>query len=209
MNAMTRLPWLPSICSIVETVCGMDTKSIPYVVERMTLDDLPAVIAIEQRVFAVPWSAHAFEFELRFNLQAHFVVVRLLEPLVVAGKTVSLLGYGGFWLIVDEAHICTLAVHPDWRGRGLGELLLTHLIGRATELNATFLTLEVRASNLAAQQLYQKYGFRLVDRHERYYSDNHEDAIIMGTDSVSSARFQERFQSLQASLQQKLTQITS
>jgi len=118
--------------------------------------------------------------------------------------TQRILGYGGFWFIVDEAHICTLAVHSAWRGRGLGELLLTALIERASEINAAALTLEVRASNVAAQSMYRKYGFIRMGLRKRYYSDNNEDAIIMTTDPISSASFQRRFQTQRTVLYQKL-----
>jgi len=199
----------------------MASSRIPYVVDKMTLADVPAVAALEQVVFSLPWSVHAFEYELQYNPMAHFLVVRPREPGAIQEKAVSLprrilrrprqelafhvvLGYGGFWLVLDEAHICTLAVHPDWRGRGLGEFLLAHLIDRAMQLNAMVMTLEVRASNLVAQNLYRKYGFVSTGLRKEYYSDNHEDALIMTTDLISLAAFQERFQALKASLWQKL-----
>ncbi|HUT16381.1 MAG TPA: ribosomal protein S18-alanine N-acetyltransferase [Anaerolineae bacterium] len=184
----------------------MDTERIPFVVEEMLLDDVPAVVAIEERVFAVPWPAYAFEYELKYNHRGRFLVVRLQEPLASSQESVPLLGYGGLWLMGDEAHLCTLAVHPNWRRRGLGELLLTHLIGHATADNADMLTLEVRASNTAAQQLYEKYGFRALGLRKRYYSDNHEDAIRMSTQPLSSPAFRERLTLLQVLLQSRLVQ---
>ena len=116
----------------------------------------------------------------------------------------QILGYGGFWLFLDEAHICTLAVHPDWQGRGLGALLLTSLIEHAIELDAAIVTLEVRASNLMAQKLYRRYGFAQVGLRKRYYSDNSEDALIMTTEPISSSSFQKRFKTLKSSLLRKL-----
>jgi len=198
----------------------VDSSKIPYVVEKMTLADVPAVAALEKTVFPLPWSAYAFEHELRRNPMAHFIVVRPREPVMMQEETSSLsskagsklelsprliLGYAGFWFIANEAHICTLAVHPDWRGQGLGELLLVHLIERAMEINAAVMTLEVRASNRVAQGMYRKYGFVQTGLHKGYYSDNHEDAVIMTTDPISSAAFQQRFQALKAFLWQKLT----
>jgi len=97
-------------------------------------------------------------------------------------------------------------VHPDWRRCGLGELLLTHLIGNATADNADILALEVRASNIAAQQLYEKYGFCALGLRKRYYSDNHEDAIRMSTQPLSSPAFRQRLALLQALLQSRLVQ---
>ena len=201
----------------------MRTSRIPYVVERMTIADVPEVAALEKGVFPLPWSAYAFEHELRHNPMAYFVVVRPRDPGTTQEETISLpssvgseperepsrqaiLGYGGFWFIVGEAHICTLAVHPDWRARGLGQLLLVHLIDRATEMDAAIAALEVRASNLTAQNMYRKYGFVQTGLHKRYYSDRQEDAIIMTTDLISSAAFQGRFHALKASLWQRLAE---
>jgi len=189
----------------------MDSDEIPYVVQKMTLDDVPAVTAIERMVFPLPWSAYAFAYELRYNPAAHFLVVRLRGVGAVTGEIPEqeaavgqILGYGGFWLFLDEAHICTLAVHPDWQGRGLGALLLTSLIEHAIELDAAIVTLEVRASNLMAQKLYCRYGFAQVGLRKRYYSDNSEDALIMTTEPISSSSFQKRFKTLKSSLLRKL-----
>jgi ribosomal-protein-alanine N-acetyltransferase len=88
-------------------------------------------------------------------------------------------GFAGFWLVEDEAHIGTLALHPAWRGRGLGEQLLAALLRRAADLGARLVTLEVRAGNHVAQRLYRKYGFEEVGRRKAYYRDNHEDALLM------------------------------
>jgi ribosomal-protein-alanine N-acetyltransferase len=199
----------------------MDSSRIPYVVERMTIADVPSVATLERMVFPLPWSARAFEHELQLNPMAYFVVVRPRDPGVIQQNSISLprpiesraerkpvrqviLGYGGFWFIADEAHICTLAVHADWRGRGLGGLLLVHLIDHATGISAAVLTLEVRASNLVAQNMYRKYGFVQTGLRKGYYSDTHEDAIIMTTCPISSAAFQGQLQALKASLWQKL-----
>jgi len=187
----------------------------------MAIADVPAVADLERRVFPLPWSAHAFEHELRHNPMAYFVVVRPWNAGMDQEESTSLpreaksgpeqavsaqavLGYGGFWFIVDEAHICTLAVDPNWRGWGLGELLLVHLIDHARVIGAAVVTLEVRASNLVAQSLYGKYGFVRTGLRHKYYTDNHEDAIIMTTGPIASAAFQRRFQTLTASLRQRL-----
>jgi ribosomal-protein-alanine N-acetyltransferase len=200
----------------------MDNHQIPYIVERMTLADVPEVGALERQVFTLPWSNHAFEYELRYNPMAYFVVLRRHEPRASGGEKHSLpagilgrlvskparqpaRGYGGFWFIVDEAHICTLAVHPEWRGQGLGELLLVHIIDHATVLNAAVATLEVRTSNLVAQRLYHKYGFDVVGLRKGYYSDNHEDALIMTTAPLVSASYRTRFQALRSCLQERLS----
>ncbi len=197
----------------------MDRNEIPYIVDPMTATDIPAVAALEKRVFSLPWSRYAFEHEVQHNPMAHFLVLRKREMGTIgqgyASRSVqkaaghppispSILGYGGFWLIVDEAHICTLAVHPEWRGQGLGELLLVHLIDRASQVNAAILTLEVRATNLVAQRLYGKYGFRQVGRRIGYYTDTEEDALIMTTKPISSIQFQQRLQELRPTLWHRL-----
>jgi len=197
----------------------MDKHEIPYIVERMALADVPQVGALERMVFTLPWSNHAFEYELQYNPMAYFVVVRRrvsdaevrqgapaggLRRLVSRPTLSPALGYGGFWLIVDEAHICTLAVHPEWRGQGLGELLLVNMVDHATALNAAVATLEVRTSNLTAQRLYHKYGFEVVGLRQGYYSDNHEDALIMTTPPLVSAAYQNRLQECKFALRGRL-----
>jgi len=101
-----------------------------------------------------------------------------------------IVGFVGVWLMPDEAHIVTIAVRESHRGRGIGELLLIAAIELATLDDREVVTLEVRASNQAAQALYEKYGFRKVGVHHRYYSDNQEDAVIMTTDSIRSPSYQ-------------------
>ncbi len=106
--------------------------------------------------------------------------------------------------MVDEAHITTIAVHPDFRGKGLGELELATLIQTAYKINAQRVTLEVRISNYIAQSLYRKYGFREEGKRPRYYSDNQEDALIMSTEEISSPSYKDRFQHLTSALYQRL-----
>jgi len=183
---------------------AMEQPLLPYVVEDMSLADVKAVAALEKLIFPLPWSARAFEYELRHNPMAYFAVLRASTLQHDATESLPILGYAGFWLIVDEAHICTLGVHPAWRGRGLGELLLAHLIDRAIQRGAVVATLEVRASNAAAQSMYRKYGFVPAGLRRRYYSDNNEDAVIMTTEVITSASYQRRLSALKASLWPKL-----
>ena len=116
----------------------------------------------------------------------------------------TLAGYAGLWLMVDEAHITTIGVRPRFRGRGYGELLLVTLTEAALDINARWLTLEVRISNAAAQNLYRKYGFRDAGTRKRYYTDNHEDALIMWTDELHGHAFQERYRRLKERLMARL-----
>jgi ribosomal-protein-alanine N-acetyltransferase len=199
----------------------MQLDGLPYAIEPMRLDDVPTVTLVEQAVFTMPWSSTAFEYELRHNVSSTYLVLRYLPWRKGAGgdnllprplrrlwkprEDPSLLGYGGFWTMVDEAHICTLAVRQEWRGRGLGELLLASLVERAIERQASVVTLEVRVSNLRAQSLYTKYGFKTVGERKHYYSDNREDALIMTTDPVALEEYRQRLAELTARLHARLT----
>jgi len=102
----------------------------------------------------------------------------------------SIVGYAGIWVMTDEAHITTIASHPDVRGQGVGEFLLVALVHRAIAVGARWMTLEVRASNAVAQNLYRKYTFKEMGVRRRYYSDNGEDALVMWTDALDSESFQ-------------------
>ncbi len=107
-----------------------------------------------------------------------------------------IVGFAGFWVIADDAHISDIAVREAYRRQGMGELLLISVINLATELNARIITLEVRASNTAAQSLYTKYGFTQVGIRRGYYIDNREDAILMSTQDITLAAFQAHLQQL-------------
>lgn len=187
----------------------------PFQIEAMTVEDVPSVSAIERMVFTRPWPAEAYHYEITENPRSRYLVARLkaaqVKPrhgMVAALRRAmigpdldrSLLGYGGLWMMVDEAHICTLAVHPAWRKRHIGEALLAALVAQAMELAASVVTLEVRVSNTAAQHLYEKYGFTRAGVRKRYYSDNNEDAYIMTTPAIDSAAFVARFAALRQAL---------
>jgi ribosomal-protein-alanine N-acetyltransferase len=126
------------------------------------------------------------------------------EPQPVVPRP-PVLGFAGIWLMVDEAHLVTIAVAPGQRGKGLGELLLVSMLDLATVLRATTMTLEVRVSNHVAQSLYRKYGFKNEGVRRRYYSDNGEDALVMTTDTLTSAYYQAHYQSLKKAILSKLT----
>jgi ribosomal-protein-alanine N-acetyltransferase len=161
------------------------------VIEPMRLDDVPAIQAIEEASFTTPWPPDAYRSELQTNRMAHYLVAR-------AGDAVA--AYGGMWLMVDEAHITTFAVHPAWRRQGIGERLLLAFLDIAIERRAHEATLEVRLSNLAARRLYEKYGFRPVGLRPRYYSDDNEDALIMTTEPLAEPRMRERIARLREAL---------
>jgi len=105
-------------------------------------------------------------------------------------------GFAGFWIMADEAHIISIAVRETFRCQGIGELLLISVIDLATELNACIITLEVRVSNTVALSLYRKYDFTQVGVRRGYYTDNGEDAVLMTANNITSASFQARLQQL-------------
>ncbi|HET6380543.1 MAG TPA: ribosomal protein S18-alanine N-acetyltransferase [candidate division Zixibacteria bacterium] len=154
-------------------------------VSDMTLADVPQVQEIERLSFTTPWPAYAFEQELRGNRLARYVVARVETP---DGERV--VGFAGVWLMVDEAHITTFGVHPDWRRQGIGRRLLLRLAELAIELGARRLTLEVRVGNRAAQHLYRTFGFEITGRRPRYYTDDGEDAFVMTTPPLRETRMQ-------------------
>jgi ribosomal-protein-alanine N-acetyltransferase len=165
----------------------------PIVIDEMKLDDIDAVQEVERASFPIPWPANAFRHELTQNKNAHYIIAKEGDHIV---------GYAGLWLSLDEAHITTFAVLPDYRRRKIGERMLLSLFDRAEKLGAEWLTLEVRASNLPAQRLYEKYGFRPAGIRRRYYSDNNEDAIIMWTDRLRDRGVRDRIAKLRQSLEE-------
>lgn len=164
----------------------------PITIAEMGIDDLDGVQAVERASFPVPWPANAFRHELTQNRNAHYIVAREGDRIV---------GYAGLWLSLDEAHITTFAVLPEYRRRKIGERILLDLFDRAERLGAEWLTLEVRASNLPAQRLYEKYGFRPAGIRRRYYSDNNEDAIIMWTERLRDRALRDLIRRLREELE--------
>ena len=160
-------------------------------IRPMTVDDLASVQLIERASFTTPWPPQAYRQELESNRLAAYLV-GLIGDEVVA--------YGGIWLMVDEAHVTTFAVHPRYRRRRIGERLLLSLLDLSVDRHAREATLEVRLSNLAARRLYEKYGFRPVGIRPRYYSDNGEDALIMTTEPLAGATMRERIARLRVAL---------
>ncbi|GAB6158456.1 ribosomal protein S18-alanine N-acetyltransferase [Desulfotomaculum varum] len=149
-------------------MADMDYRLVPMQVEH-----LPGVLEIERVSFPTPWSSQAFTYELTQNNFARYLVALHQDRVV---------GYGGMWLVLDEAHITNIAVHPQHRGHRVGEGLLLELMRQAVLQGAARMTLEVRPSNHAARQLYKKLGFQEKGRRKKYYSDTNEDAIIMWLD---------------------------
>jgi [ribosomal protein S18]-alanine N-acetyltransferase len=150
-------------------------------VRKMTTEDISDVMEIDRLSFPNPWPENSFWFELTENQASHLLVVETAEAGGIAG-------FIGYWHIVDEAHISTFAVHPQWRGRGLGRILLSAMIAEAVSLEVCMATLEVRAGNAAAQALYRNFGFVQEGIRKGYYRDNNEDALLMTARQLSSPK---------------------
>ncbi len=204
-----------------------------YSIESMTMNDIPRVIEIEKLAYPTSqWPQSAYRRELQENQWAYYFVMRDIRyenQLTTAKnggdkktqklfsffapknaaynpKVDSIVAYAGLWLMVDESHITTIAAHPDWQGKGLGELMLIHLIDTSLKIGGFRLTLEVRVSNFVAQNLYRKYGFVAVSTRPHYYSDNNEDAYIMWTADIRTDQYREMFEGHRAKLINKLFQ---
>jgi ribosomal-protein-alanine N-acetyltransferase len=165
----------------------------------MAAPDLAPVIAIERASLSSGWSDAAFEADLTRNAMSRYIVLE------VDGEIV---GFGGIWLMVDEAHVITVAVAPPQRRRGFGLLLVHGLVDLARRSGMSAATLECRVSNAAARALYKEYGFYEVGLRKKYYSDNQEDAVIMTTEQLDSPAYQERFRRLEARLAERLPGVT-
>lgn len=187
----------------------------------MQLADIRQVAAIDVICFEPPWSYESYTFEINESRVSHMVVLdqQSDEALPVLKGRQSLgsrlrdrlrgnsqasispgdiLGYGGLWKIEGEAHISTIAIHPANRGLGYGEILLAGMFGKALQLKAEFIVLEVRVSNSVAQALYKKYGFNRVARKKNYYRSDNEDAWDMrvSLDRDTRHRFERLYQKL-------------
>lgn len=153
--------------------------------------DVTPVLRIEEQSFSTMWPANAFHQELHENKLAHYFVGRLGDRIVA---------YGGIWVIMEDSHITTIAVDPQNRGRKFGEVMLLHLLDEAIARGASWMTLEVRESNTVAQSLYRKYGFTIVSSRRGYYSDNHENALVMWAGNLKSEIYANRLRGLRAAL---------
>jgi len=198
---------------------------LPYYVRPMRKEDIPQVNEIDREAFPTQWPLPDYRRELQNPLARLIVACELKEAnqpepkpppekarLGLAARLRQLfgrslgekaapdkelvLGFASIWVMADEAHLTNIAVRKRYQRQGIGELLLISIIDLATELKADFVTLEVRVSNLPAQHLYHKLGFVQTGIRPGYYTDNREDALIMSTESITSAPFQARLQEL-------------
>lgn len=168
----------------------MATIIEPVSIEPMRYADVESVAQIERRSYPTPWNPNAYYTELSNRAAAYFIAR-------CDGRVV---GYGGMWVIMDEAHITTLAVDPDYRGRKIGERLLIAMLEEAIFRGGNRATLEVREGNIIAQNLYKKYGFREAAIRKSYYSDNQENAVVMWADNIREMDYQEMLGELKRQL---------
>lgn len=157
------------------------SPALPTRFTPMTLDDVAYVGVLEPLCFPAPWSQDTYRHEISRNQNSSYWVLRPGSDEFGPEQSAlpPILAYGGYWLLGDEAHIVTIATHPDYRRRGLAEHLLRLMIERAQAGGATDITLEVRMGNRAAQRMYDKLGFVKVGVRKEYYRDNREDALLM------------------------------
>jgi ribosomal-protein-alanine N-acetyltransferase len=148
-------------------------------IRKMTVEDVPAVVDLDQKSFSLPWPERSFRFELTDNPASRCWV---------AERDGNVVGMIVVWLIVEEAHVATIATHPDYRRQGIGRRLLAYALRHLMQDGARSSFLEVRESNIAAQEMYRKFGYEATGRRRRYYRDNDEDAILMSLDSLDAER---------------------
>lgn len=148
-------------------------------IRPMRLEDLNTVHEIDLLSFTLPWPESSFQYELLENPRS---LLRVAE--VRQNGSWHIVGEIVVWLIMDEAHIATIAVHPDFRGNSIAQRLLVDVLKTSIRKGIRTATLEVRASNQIAQKLYRRFGFQVVGTRPRYYKDNDEDALIMTVDKL-------------------------
>ena len=146
----------------------------------MRMDDIPQVAALDQLSFADPWPQGSFEYELKANNYSLCLVAE--DPATAEGG--NIVGALVIWLIVDEAHIATIAVHPNYRHRGIGRRLLAEGLLQAAERGALKALLEVRSGNAEALHLYYGFGFKAVGLRPNYYQAEQEDALLLDLDPL-------------------------
>ncbi len=152
-----------------------------FVLRPMTLDDLPQVYRIELDSFTLPWPFNSYVYELTDSRVSRCFVAATTG----SGDRKKIVGMIVIYLIEDEAHVATFAVHPEFRHNGIGWRLLLYSLKEACQEGATHSLLEVRAGNTSAIDLYDKFGFVRVGIRKNYYADNHEDAFLMNLDEMS------------------------
>lgn len=186
-----------------------DILSFAYSLHPMSIDDIDQVASIERESFPTLWPPTSYRKEMENRIAEYIVCIREgdyltvvkqrkgwrkffrknIPPLIIKKRLV--VGFLGIWYMGGEAHIVTVGVRGEYRGNGIGELLIIGSLEIGTARNSQVVTLEARQSNDIAKALYAKYGFLEAGLRRRYYSDNNEDAVIMTTPDLVSAEYQE------------------
>jgi len=197
-----------------------------YVIRPMQYEDIPQVAQIDREAFPGEWvfrSQAAYKQDLNNPSVRYIVACNKRDVSESEGQAIqkvpwfkrlfsyerhlsvseNIVGFSGFWMMMKEAHIIAIGVKNGYRQLGIGEGLLIATIELAQRLNSNVVTLEVRASNMIAQELYKKYGFQVTGRRVKYYSSDGEDAIIMSTDNIASMSFQASLQQLKKAYAQR------
>ncbi|MEN8040387.1 MAG: ribosomal protein S18-alanine N-acetyltransferase [Actinomycetota bacterium] len=159
-------------------------------IRKMSRADIPAVAALESDVYDQPWSPRVFFDELAMANR---------EYVVITNGDDTVVGYGGLLVVDEDAHITTLAVAPEARGRQLGKRLMVALVSEALGAGVRHLTLEVRLSNASAQGLYERFGFSPVGRRKNYYKN--EDALVMWATDIDTEDYAVRINDIRAGLE--------
>jgi ribosomal-protein-alanine N-acetyltransferase len=177
-------------------------------IRRMRESDLPDVMSIEAASFGRHhWSDDSFVQEMNNPIGRYYVLVEKIPDLSQSTSTEKVVGYAGVWFIIDEAHVTTVAVQPEYRGNALGEVLFLHLLEQCYGISIKWVTLEVRASNYSAQNLYYKYGLQSVGLRPKYYQDNQEDAMIMTSPDISTEEYRTIYKKCKQQLTERLKQL--
>lgn len=156
-----------------------------YDIKLMQSENIDEVSLIEQEAFGPHhWSKSSFYDELQNNLASYYCLF----------KDGEIIGYTGFWNIIDEAHITTFAIKKEYRRQNFGEIMLRYIIEECYKKEIKYITLEVRVSNEPAIKLYEKYGFKSLGTRKNYYQDNNEDALIMWTENIFWDKFKANYE---------------
>ena len=157
-------------------------------IQHMQKSDVDSVVEIEARAYGDHhWSKESFLNELSNDLARYYAAFN---------NDGNLVGYAGCWQILEEVHITNIAVSPDFRRHKVGEALLKRIIDDCYENKAKYITLEVRVSNNAAINLYEKYGFKSLGTRKGYYQNNNEDALIMWTENIFYDKFKLNYEKI-------------
>ncbi len=162
-------------------------------IEEMSLYHLDDVLKVEELAYGEHhWTRDSFVNEIKNKISSYNCVV---------DSNNNLAGYMGFWKIIDEAHVTNLAVHPDYRGKGVAKILLLNALSECYSEKIKYMTLEVRVSNISAIKLYEKFGFKSLGHRKNYYQNNNEDALIMWSENIFNDSYKKLYEEIKNSIE--------